>query len=344
MKVIKLIFVLFLFSSSFAQTNLTELNRVILWDVTASMVGSTPNGGYNPATNIDRNVRQGLRNLINSFEEDNSTFRILPFTTNIIDFNRVFTASATGKQNALSYINNYVISPQIIGFTNICSAWVDAHRYIDRGKINFIYLYTDGEQNTSFGPDGRNCLQGLVTRYCELTRGTSYTYFVSINANNRIIFPAECGTILDVRGDTTIPTPRSLNLTPLSRALYFNLQDGMTQIIRFRENGNRKVGASFRPSGVLNFSNPSFSLDVELTLIRENNNRSVDFELKLSDFSSHATTTNRMMRQGPNLNESAILFFQSNDREIKFEPDSLSVIFKYERPRPIQKVNIKIDN
>jgi len=340
MKVVKLIFVLFLFSSSFAQTKLTELNRVILWDVTASMVGSTPNG-YNQATDIDKNVRQGLRNLINSFEEDNSTFRILPFTTDIIDFTKVFTASATGKSNALSYIDKYVISPQIRGYTNICAAWEKANSYIDKGKSNFIYLYTDGEQNISYGPEGRNCLQALVTKYCELTKGSSFTYFVSINSNNRVVFPAECGTILEVGGHTPPPPPKSLNLTPLSNSLYFNLQDGMTQIIRFRANGDRKVGASFKPLGKLTFSDPSYSLDVELTLKKEYDNNSVDFELKLIDFSN--TTINRM-KQVLNLNESAILYLESNDREIKFEPTQLSVIFKYEKPKPIQKVNIKIDN
>jgi hypothetical protein len=325
--------------SAVGQTN-NELNRIILWDVTASMVGSTPKG-YNRATDIDKNVRQGLKNLINGFEDDNSTFRILPFTTDVIDFTKVFTSNASGKSKALNYIDNYVISPQIRGFTNICAAWEKGNTYIDKGKSNFIYLYTDGEQNTDYGPEGRNCLQGLVTKYCELTKGSSFTYFVSINANNKVVFPAECGTVLDVNGNTAIETPKILNLTPLSNSLYFNLQDGLTQVIRLRENGNRKVGNGFKPLGKITFSNTSYSLDVELRLMKENDNKTADFELKLIDFSN--TTINRM-KQVVNLNESATLNLESNDREIRFEPAILPVIFKYERPKPVQKVIIKINN
>jgi hypothetical protein len=323
-----------------AGQSIREYNRIILWDVTASMVGSTPNG-YNKATDIDKNVRQGLKNLINGFEDDNSTFRILPFTTDIIDFNKVFTANAAGKSKALSYIESYVISSQIKGYTNICAAWDKANSYIDKGKSNFIYLYTDGEQNIDYGQGGRNCLQGLVNKYCELTKGSSFTYFVSINANNKVVFPAECGTVLDVKGNIPIETPKILNLTPLSNSIYFNLQDGLTQVIRLRENGNRKVGNSFKPLGIITFLNPSYSLDVEVKLKKENDNNTADFELKLIDFSN--TTINRM-KQVNNLNESATLILESNDKEIRFEPAILPVIFKYEKPKPVQKVNIKIDN
>lgn len=337
--ILNIIFLGFIISPAFGQAS-KEFNRIILWDVTASMVGSTPNG-YNNATDIDKNVRQGLRNLINDFEDDNSTFRILPFTTDIIDFNKVFTANAAGKSKALSYIDSYVISPQIKGYTNICAAWDKANSYIDKGKSNFIYLYTDGEQNIDYGQGGRNCLQGLVNKYCELTKGSSFTYFVSINANNKVVFPAECGTVLDVKGNIAIETPKILNLTPLSNSIYFNLQDGLTQVIRLRENGNRKVGNSFKPLGKITFSNPSYSLDVEVTLKKENDNNTADFELKLIDFSN--TTINRM-KQVSNLNESATLTLESNDKEIRFEPAILPVIFKYERPKPVQKVIIKINN
>jgi hypothetical protein len=339
-KIINLLFFLFSLFTSFAQQKQQELNRIILWDVTASMVGSTPNG-YNQFTDIDKNVRQGLRNLINSFEDDNSTFRILPFTTDIIDFKKVFTANASGKSQALNYIDSYVISPQIKGYTNICAAWEKANSYIDKGKSNFIYLYTDGEQNINYGQDGTNCLQALVNKYCELTKGSSFTYFVSINANNKVSFPADCGTVLDVKGNTVIKTPKLLNLTPLSNTLFFNLQDGLSQIIRLRENGNRKVGASFKPLGKLTFSNSQYSLDVELSVKQENVNNTVDFELKLIDFSN--TTINRMKRVA-GLNESAILTLESTDPEIKFEPAQVAVIFKYEAPKPVQKVTIKIDN
>lgn len=325
--------------SSFGQSQPREFNRIILWDVTASMVGSTPNG-YNAATDIDKNVREGLRNLVNSFENDNSTFRILPFTTDIIDYSKIFASNPNGKQQALNYINSYVISREIKGYTNICAAWEKANSYIDKAKSNFIYLYTDGEQNTDYGQNGRNCLQGLVDKYCELTKGSSFTYFISINANNKVNFPPECGLIIDVKGKTTLEPPHSLNLTPLNNSIVLNLQDGLTQTLRFRENGDRKLGNNFVPSGKIVFSNPAYSFDIDLRVKKEYDNGTVDFELKFIDFTNKTVSR---MKQVAHLNETATLTLESTDKEVKFEPADLQVIFKYKQPKPVQKVNIKID-
>jgi hypothetical protein len=325
--------------SSFGQSQPREFNRIILWDVTASMVGSTPNG-YNAATDIDKNVREGLRNLINTFKDDNSTFRILPFTTDIIDFSKTFSSNPSGKQQALNYINSYVISREIKGYTNICAAWEKANSYVDRGKSNFIFLYTDGEQNINYGKDGLNCMQGLIDKYCDLTKGASFSYVISINANNRFHFPPECGLVITRPGDTPPPPPHSLNLTPLTNSILINLQEGLTQTLRFRENGDRKLGNNFVVSGKVVFSNPAYSFDVQLNLKKEYDNGTADFEVKFVDFSNKTVPR---MQQVAHLSETATLTLESADKEVKFEPTDLQVIFKYERPKPVQKVNIKID-
>ena len=240
----------------------------------------------------------------------------------------------------MNYINTYVISREIKGYTNICAAWEKANSYIDKAKSNFIYLYTDGEQNTEYGQNGRNCLQGLVNKYCELTKGASFTYFISINANNRVNFPPECGLIIDVKGKTTPEPPHSLNLTSLNTSILINLQDGLIQTIRFRENGDRKLGDNFVPKGKVVFSNPAYSFDVEIKVKREYDNGTVDFEVKFLDFTN---MTVPRMKQLAHLNETATLTLESTDKEVKFEPADLKVIFKYEQPKPVQKVNIKID-
>ena len=258
---------LIFFNSSLSYGQAKENNIIILWDVTASMVGSTPSG-YNADHDIDKNVRDGIKKLIGALEEDNSTIRIFPFTTKILDYSRKYASNASGKSAAISYINSYKIDPKIKGYTNICSAWEMAHKYIDKSKSNFIYLYTDGEQNTPYGEDGKNCMQGLIDKYCGLTKGSCFTYFISIDAlNENLYFPPECGVKFPVRGDS-IPQPKSLNLSLLNSSIVHNLKDGLSQVVRFKESGNRKL-EGFVPIGKITFSNPAYSFDVKFTLVKE---------------------------------------------------------------------------
>ena len=340
MKVIKLIFVLFLFSSSFAQTNLTELNRVILWDVTASMVGSTPSG-YREAGNIDRSVRNSLKELISTFKNDNSTIRILPFTTDILDNMKVFRSNTQGKANAIDFVNSYVIDPQIRGYTNICAAYEKAYEFVDRSKTNTIYLYTDGEQNIAYGPEGRNCLQTLIDRKCVWALNSSFTVFISINANNRVTFPPGCGTYINIIGkDPNGWRPvYDHTLIPQTSSSIINLQEGLSKIVRFKKSPSSDLRKNFSPTATISFGNPSYSLDVTMVLTRDNSN-SVDFELNFVDW---PRTTISQMQRVTNLNEAATITFFSADSTIKFDPPSMQMIFRYERPRPVQKVNIKID-
>lgn len=317
-----------------------ENNHIILWDVTASMVGSTPSG-YNEAGNIDKSVRNSLKQLISSFDNDNSTIRILPFTTDILDNAKVFRSNTQGKANAIDFINSYVIDPQIRGYTNICAAYDKAHEFVDRSKASTIYLYTDGEQNIAYGPEGRNCLQSLIDRKCVWALNSLFTYFISINANNRVTFPPGCGIAVPISHTGTGPfiyTP-SCYLKPQTSSSVINLQEGLSKIVRFKKSFSRNLRIDFSPTATISFGNSSYSLDVTMALKRDNSN-SVDFELNFDDFTR---TTISQMKRVTNLNEAATITFFSADSTIKFDPPSMQMIFRYERPRPVQKVNIKID-
>jgi hypothetical protein len=330
---------LIFFNSSLSFGQAKENNRIILWDVTASMVGSTPNG-YNSEKDIDKKVREGLIKLIGEFENDNTSFRIMPFNSDILDYSKIFECSADGKSKAINYINGYKIDPKIKGYTNICAAWEKAHRYIDKAKSNYIYLYTDGEQNVGYGEDGKNCMQGLVEKYCELTKGSCFTYLISIKANNTLDYPSDCGIVIDVADPNTDNlVPHSLSLTVLNTTLVHNLKDGLSQVVRFKKSGNRKL-EGFVPTGKLTFSNPAYSFDVKFTLVKEYEDGTVDFKLSFVDYSQN---TVKRMKGAQKLNETATLALESSDREVTFDPASLQVIFKYQTPKPAQKVTIKID-
>lgn len=331
-------FILFFINLSFVSGQVKENNRIILWDVTASMVGSTPKG-YNAKHDIDKNVRESLRKLITDFDDDNSIIRIFPFTTNISDYTKEFRCNSTGKAAAIKFIDGYYIEPKIKGFTNICSAWEMAHKYIDKAKSNYIYLYTDGEQNINYGQDGKDCMQGLIDKYCDLTKGACYTYFISIDAvNDKVNFPANCGKTYNVMGDT-IPIPKSLNLSILNNSIVHNLQDGLSQVVRFKESGNRKLNG-FVPTGKLTFSNSAYSFDVKFTLVKEYEDGTADFKLTFIDYSQN---TVKRLKSTPKLNEKAIIVFDSSDSEVTLDPIQLNVLFNYEKPKPVQKVTIKID-
>lgn len=176
-------FICLLFTyGSFAQR---PINRIIVWDVTASMVGVTnttpPDFGYTPDNDIDATVREGINKIINETNYDGGSFRIIPFHTQIVA-NRQFNNDSKGRSEAKDYINNYRIERKPTTSTNICGAWDIAMNYIDSTRKNFIYLFTDGRQNVSYGPTGINCLSDIVRKYCALTNTSeAYTFFVSLN-------------------------------------------------------------------------------------------------------------------------------------------------------------------
>jgi len=179
-------------------------NIIILWDVTASMVGTTPKG-YNANKNIDQKVRSSMTKLIEGFANDNSSIRIMPFKSEILDFSKVYSCNANGKSRAKSFVAGYSIDPEITGGTNICSAWETAHKYLNKSCMNYIYLFTDGEQNIPYGDNhNKNCMPNLIEKYCN---GTSFTYYISIDAKTNFQFPKECGDTIRVTGEDVISPP-----------------------------------------------------------------------------------------------------------------------------------------
>ncbi len=335
------VFLMLLLSNAFGQK---EKNRVILWDVTASMLGSTnstaPSYGYNSNTDIDKIVRVALVKIINSFTEDNSTFRILPFRTEIIDNKEVFKCNKEGKIAAINFINTYVIDKKPIGYTNICSAWDQAMSLIDIGKDNIIYLFTDGNQNVDYGKDGRDCLQGVVDKYCKLSKGgDAYTYFVSLNINNNLITDPGCPikvmNLGDVKRDGIPDIGKKADLIPLNSTLVINLQDKNSQIERFKISGDGVVKKDLKLEIELTID-PSFPLGIKYKII-EIKDGHVDIEFSLDDYT---TSTISKLKNISNLSQTASIKLKASDENITFVPSELPVSIRFKKP---QKLNIKIN-
>jgi hypothetical protein len=295
-----IIFMAFIFSFSTKIIAQKAVNRLILWDVTASMVGSTnntpPNYGYNANSDIDKKVREGLINIINDTKDDDGVFNIYPFGSDVIEY-KSFLNTSNGRKEAINYITNYKIDKQPKGYTNICGAWDKAMIHIDPKLRNVIYLFTDGSQNIAYGQDGINCLSSTVNKYCSLTKGTdTYTFYVSLNVADKTfqgILANACKniTVVDVPplgpGQGTFILP--IKLVAKFQPLNFNVQDNSSSAERFTADGGtmptdlKKINADLE-------INTQDKLGIKAT-ITSNKDGNLDVNFTLEDISGKAIAT-----------------------------------------------------
>ena len=288
----------FIFSFSTKIIAQKAVNRLILWDVTASMVGSTnstpPNYGYNANSDIDKQVREGLIKIITDTKDDDGGFNIYPFGSDILEY-KSFLNTSNGRKEATNYITNYKIDKQPKGYTNICGAWDKAMNHIDPKLRNVIYLFTDGSQNIAYGPDGINCLSSTVNKYCSLTKGTdTYTFYVSLNVADKTfqgILANACKNITVVTADDVknkgINLP--LKLVAKFQPLSFNVQDNSSSAERFTADGGtmptdlKKINADLE-------INTQDKLGIKAT-ITSNKDGNLDVNFTLEDISGKAIAT-----------------------------------------------------
>jgi hypothetical protein len=293
-----IIFMAFIFSFSTKIIAQKAVNRLILWDVTASMVGSTnntpPNYGYNANSDIDKQVREGLIKIITDTKDDDGVFNIYPFGSDILEY-KSFLNTSNGRKEAINYITNYKIDKQPKGYTNICGAWDKAMIHIDPKLRNVIYLFTDGSQNIAYGPDGINCLSSTVNKYCSLTKGTdTYTFYVSLNVADKTfqgILANACKNITVVTADDVknkgINLP--LKLVAKFQPLSFNVQDNSSSAERFTVDGGtmptdlKKINADLE-------INTQDKLGIK-AIITSNKEGNLDVNFTLEDISGKAIAT-----------------------------------------------------
>ena len=293
-----IIFMAFIFSFSTKIIAQKAVNRLILWDVTASMVGSTnntpPNYGYNANSDIDKQVREGLIKIITDTKDDDGIFNIYPFGSDILEY-KSFLNTSNGRKEAINYITNYKIDKQPKGYTNICGAWDKAMIHIDPKLRNVIYLFTDGSQNIAYGPDGINCLSSTVNKYCSLTKGTdTYTFYVSLNVADKTfqgILANACKNITVVTADDVknkgINLP--LKLVAKFQPLSFNVQDNSSSAERFTADGGSMPSDLKKINADLEI-NTQDKLGIKAT-ITSNKDGNLDVNFTLEDISGKAIAT-----------------------------------------------------
>jgi len=291
-------FMAFIFSFSTKIIAQKAVNRLILWDVTASMVGSTnntpPNYGYNANSDIDKQVREGLIKIITDTKDDDGVFNIYPFGSDILEY-KSFLNISNGRKDAINYITNYKIDKQPRGYTNICGAWDKAMIHIDPKLRNVIYLFTDGSQNIAYGQDGINCLSSTVNKYCSLTKGTdTYTFYISLNVADKTfqgILANACKNITVVTADDVknkgINLP--LKLVAKFQPLSFNVQDNSSSAERFTADGGTMATDLKKINADLEI-NTQDKLGIKAT-ITSNKDGNLDVNFTLEDISGKAIAT-----------------------------------------------------
>ena len=276
-----------------------SVNRLILWDVTASMVGSTnntpPNYGYNANSDIAKQVRDALIKIISDSKDDDGVFNIYPFGSDILEYMN-FPNTSNGRNNAINYITNYKIDKQPKGYTNICGAWDKAMMHIDSKLRNVIYLFTDGSQNVAYGKDGINCLSSTVNKYCSLTNGTdTYTFYVSLNVADKTfqgILKDACKNITVVTADDVkgigikIPQKLVAKFQPLS----FNVQDNNSTVERFTVDGGEMPADLKNINADIEIINSQEKIGIKAN-ITSNKNGNLDVNFALEDISGNAIAT-----------------------------------------------------
>jgi hypothetical protein len=122
----------------YAQEAKTE-KRVYLVDMTASMEGK----GQTPTPNILSKVKNNLIDAISSIEDQDTEILIIPFTNKPHE-QQAIAGTIRERESILSRINALRVLP---GDTNIIAAWEYGITQLDRKKINYMFLLTDGRHN-----------------------------------------------------------------------------------------------------------------------------------------------------------------------------------------------------
>lgn len=313
--------------SSFGQSQQKEKNRIILWDVTASMLGSTnstpPNYGYNLNSNIDAIVREGLIKIINQFPVGNGQFRILPFRTEVLQ-TILFNNDVRGKVAAINFINSFVIDKRPVGYTNICAALDQAMSLFDVSKENVIYLFTDGNQNTEYKNFGRNCLPSILDKYCLLSKQEeNFTYFISLNTMNDIHTDSSCPIKIINVGDVrnhgiVINEIVPVKLITTNSPIYIYLQEKNAQIIRFKTQADGIIPPDVTISGDLEIDS-AFPLGVICRVISIDKSY-INVEFTLDDYTGR--TFNRL-KTNFRLDMSAKIMLKCNKSNVSFGNDAV---------------------
>lgn len=140
-----------------------ERNYIYLLDCTKSMIG------YNGTPDIWESTKTYLRTDIER-QTSGTTVHVVPFQGETLPAYSFLAQDF--KWNAMEKDLNNIV--QNVTHTNICDAWDEAAKYINKNKDNYIYLLTDGVDNVK----GTAELAKRLASFCGKYQNTRAFYVV----------------------------------------------------------------------------------------------------------------------------------------------------------------------
>lgn len=179
------------------QINMQE-KRIYLVDATASMIGK----GTVASDNIFGKVKNELKMALNMIEDPNTEITIVTFTNKV---HRTINGLIKDKTNLLTAIDKLNV---IAGDTNIADAWEYGIGQIDKNKINYLFLLTDGLHNS--GPD-KDVLYGRLKHWETFSLG-KYLFGFYVMLTKQAREPMICD-IINSTGQLWLIESMNVNVT-----------------------------------------------------------------------------------------------------------------------------------
>ena len=314
-----------------------QQNRIIIWDITRSMIGvsclTPPHFCVTEGGNIDGQVREGIKDIINDAKDDGGEFRILTFRESVID-NRVFDVSNAGKNNAKAFVNQLSIKKDMAGATNICGAWEEAMKFVKPNQKNVIYLFTDGHQSSKLG--GNGCLNETIEKYCRVTAGSeTFGFYITLNLEDNTFssfLNRACSNLklVDVKDVKENGVKLPVTLSAKTPKLTINLNEDVKRIERFSVvEGNLPSDFTINASLTLNPEFSDESIDIEKVEIKNSEGDKVDVELTLGDPNDLGLTKHKADN---NLSITGIVTFSTPSGNVSFSPSEIELEIVNEIP------------
>jgi hypothetical protein len=227
---ISLIIILIIFTSNKGYSqNFKKEKRIYMLDITKSMWGL----GSNP--DIFDEVKEALYDGIENIKNPETIITIIPFQATYT-YEKLptwtFNISDGKFVNVKKTIDSYNINTVPPGYTDIYSALEKAKKHIDRNRVNYIFLLTDGEQSKVPSSQNRRStikysqkdLENSLNNWCRWSKGKdTYLFYVMLteqakNENVIKIVKKQCnsyvtvGTNMNIAFIKPVTNTKTLNL------------------------------------------------------------------------------------------------------------------------------------
>ena len=296
--------------------------RIYMLDITKSMWGSGNN------EDVFENVKNALYKGIEDIKDPETLITIIPFqATHTYEILPSWTFKAGNKiklKEVKKKIDSYSTKTVPGGYTDIYSALNKSKENIDKHRINYVFLLTDGEQSaipsatkkTSKIDFNEEDLKKALNNWCEFSRNKdTHLFYVmlskaAVNKSIVDIVTKECNAYIVQSTDFNFAFVKpqtnkvKVNLHDEPKSIVINLEANNWGYLK----GNIKIKLNLEDNSIFEIENNSVKIENKQLVIKLNNKRGLSFEdLQKSskietNLSLVLSTTDDLKILNPNIN------------------------------------------